>query len=591
MKTRIAAGAGAVAAFRRLLRLLRRDDRGWLAAGTALALLSTLSGIGLLAVSGHFITSMALAGVGGTAINYYTPAALIRLFAILRTGGRYAERLVTHEATLRVLARLRGWLFGRLVPLAPARLGGMRSAELFSHLRADVDALEHAYLGTLIPLAVAAATTLAVLATVLCWLPVLALPLVLLLGAGGVLLPRWAMRQGAAPGATVVECTESLRVLAADGVRGRAELALYGAEAAHARRIAEVAEQLQQARRRIDRLQATGSAGVAVAAQLAVVAVLACGLPALQQGTLAPSGLTMLALLAMAAFEALAPLPDAWAQLGATLASARRVFALADTLPAVAEPAAPSPVVYDNDLVIRQLRMRYDTNGPWALDGVDLDLPQGHRLALVGASGAGKSSLAGALLRLYPCDGTVTLGGAPLDAWRGDDLRGRIALVDQQPYLFDASLRDNLRLAGPDASDARLAEVIGQAQLDGYVASLPRGLDTWVGENGVRVSGGEARRIAIARALLADAPILILDEPTEGLDAGTAAQLYQALDKVMEGRSVLLITHRLGGLSVLVDEVATIRDGRIVGRYPVADAGGAGGHRSATRLAQVDSIE
>ena len=202
------------------------------------------------------------------------------------------------------------------------------------------------------------------------------------------------------------------------------------------------------------------------------------------------------------------------------------------------------------------------------LDGVDLDLPQGRRLALVGASGSGKSSLAGALLRLYPCAGTVTLGGVPLDAWRGDDLRARIALVDQQPYLFDASLRDNLRLARPDASDAQLAQAVRRAQLDDYVAGLPQGLDTWVGENGVRVSGGEARRIAIARALLADAPILILDEPLEGLDAGTAARLYRALDEAMAGRSVLLITHRLGQLSALVDEVATLRGGRIAKSVP-----------------------
>lgn len=570
MKRLVAAASSDAAVFRRLLGLLRGTDRRWLAAGFALALTSTLSGIGLLAVSGHFITSMALVGAGGVAINYYTPAALIRLFAILRTGGRYAERLVTHEGTLRVLARLRVWLFARLVPLAPARLGGMRSAELFSRLRADVDALEHAYLGALIPLAVAAVVTLVVLAAVLLWLPMLALPLVPLIGMGGLLLPRWAMRRGKEPGSEAVACMESLRVLAADGVRGRAELALYGAEAAHAERIAAVAQRLQRSRRRIDRLQAVGSAGVALAAQLAVVAVLACGLMALRRGVLAPPDLTMLVLLAMATFEAIAPLPEAWAQLGATLASARRVFALADTPPAVAEPSSPSPSVRDNSLVIRQLRLRYDAAAPWVLDGLDLDLPQGHRLALVGASGSGKSSLVGALLRLYPYEGTITLGGAPLDAWQGDDLRARMAVVDQQPYLFDASLRDNLRLARPDASDERLAQVIRQAQLDAYVASLPQGLDTWVGENGVRVSGGEARRIAIARALLADAPILILDEPTEGLDAGTAARLYQALAEAMIGRSVLLITHRLGGLSALVDEVATMHRGRIVGHRTMA---------------------
>lgn len=569
MRTPRAAADSDAAVVRRLFGLLRGEDRRWLLAGTALALASTLAGIALLAVAGHFITAMALAGASGAAINYYTPAALIRLFAILRTGGRYAERLATHEGTLRVLARLRTWLFARLVPLAPAGLGGVRSAELFSRLRADVDALEHAYLGALLPLAVAASTSLVVLVVVLCQLPALLLPLAALMATGGLLLPRWTLRHGRAPGAEAVACMESLRVLAVDGLRGRAELALYGAEAAHAAQVEAVAARLRRARRRIDGLQAAGSAGVALAAQFAVIAALACGLPALQRGTLAPPDLTMLALLAMAAFDALAPLPEAWAQWGATLASARRVFALADTPPAVAEPAAPTPPAHGYDLMVRGLRLRYGAAGPWVLDGVDLDLPQGRRLALVGASGSGKSSLAGALLRLYPCTGTATLGGVPLDAWRGDELRARIALVDQQPYLFDASLRDNLRLARPDASDAQLAQAIRRAQLDDYVAGLPRGLDTWVGENGVRVSGGEARRIAIARALLADAPILILDEPLEGLDAGTAARLYRALDEAMAGRSVLLITHRLGQLSALVDEVATLRGGRIAKPVPV----------------------
>lgn len=572
MNTRPGIGDSDLAIVRRLLGLLRAEDRRWLLAGVALALLSMLSGIGLLAVSGHFITSMALVGAGGAAINYYTPAALIRLFAILRTGGRYAERLTTHEATLRVLGRLRVWLFARLVPLAPARLGGLRSAELFARLRADVDALEHAYLGVLIPLAIAALTALVVLSVVLCWLPVLALPLGILMLMAALLLPYWTLRQGRTPGEQAVAHAEELRVLAVDGLRGRAELALYGAEAAHAAKVDAAAAKLRQARARIDRLQALGSGGVALVAQCAAVAALACGLPVLGSGALDPAALTMLTLLAPAAFEAIAPLPDAWAQWGSTLASARRLLALADTPAAVAEPAQPSPPACDSGLAIRGLRLRHDEAGPWVLDGVDLDLPQGCRLALVGASGTGKSSLAGALLRLYPYEGNIALGGVPLAAWRGDDVRARIALVDQQPYLFDASLRDNLRLARPDASDAQLALALRRAQLDEYVADLPRGLDTRVGENGVRVSGGEARRIAIARALLADAPILLLDEPLEGLDAGTAGRLYRALDEAMRGRSVLLITHRLGQLSALVDEVATLHGGRIVARRAVVPA-------------------
>ena len=469
-----------------------------------------------------------------------------------------------------MLANLRVWLFGRLVPLAPAGLGELRSTELFSRLRADVDALEHAYLGVLIPLLVALVVVLVVVVLSALYLPVLSLPLLLLFIVAGAWLPRWALRRGQAPGEIVVACDEALRELASDGLRGRAELALYGAEDAHAAKLVAVSERQRRAQRQLDRLQALGGAGVMLIAQLAAVCTLILGLSALRSGGLAGPELVMLALLVPAAFEAVTPLPEAWAQLGATLASARRVFDLADTPVPVPDPVAPSPVIHRHDLRLRDVRLRYADTGPWVLDGVDFDLPQGRRIALVGVSGAGKSSVVGALTRLYPCAGSITLGGTPLDAWRGDDLRAQIAVVEQRPYLFDASLRDNLLLARPEASETELAAVIQLAQLGEYVAALPQGLRTWVGEDGVRVSGGEARRIAIARALLANPPILVLDEPTEGLDAGTVAQLYAALDAAMRGRSVLLITHRLGGLAALVDEVATLQDGRIVECVDVA---------------------
>jgi ATP-binding cassette, subfamily C, bacterial CydC len=553
---------------RRLFGLLR-TERPWMLAGAVIAIISTLAGIGLIAVSGHFITAMALAGAGGLAINYYTPAALIRLLAIVRTLGRYLERLITHDATLRLLGRLRSWLFARLVPLAPARLTALRSAALFSRLRADVDALEHAYLGVAMPVANAIVVVLSTLIVTLIYLPWLGICLIGLSAAGGLYLPWRSWRQGHVPGAESVACTEALRELAADGLRGRAELVLYGAEAAHAERIARLTAQQQQARRELDGLQAMGSAGVMLCAQLAVVCALVLGLPALQASALAGPDLVMLALLAPASFEAIAPLPEAWAQWGATLASARRVFALADTPPAIDEPTGNPPNTARFDLSIRQLRLRYDDAPSWALDGVNLDLPQGARLALVGASGAGKSSLIGALLRFYPYEGQITLGDIPLERWQGDALRSHMAVVEQQPYLFDASLRENIRLGRPDATDESLLAAITQARLDGYLASLPLGLDTWIGENGIRVSGGEARRIAMARALLMDAPILILDEPTEGLDAVTAGELYESIATAGRGRSLLVITHRLGKLSALVDEVAVMRAGRMIERLPV----------------------
>ena len=554
---------------RRLFGLLH-SERRMLIIGALIAVLSTLAGIGLIAVSGHFITAMALAGASGAAINYYTPAALIRLLAIVRTLGRYLERLTTHDATLRLLARLRSWLFGKLVPLAPARLTALRSATLFSRLRADIDALEHVYLGVAIPLLTAVAVAFGTLVVATSYLPWLGACLLVLFTAAGVGLPWWTWRRGQAPGVDTVSSADALRELAADGLRGRAELVLYGAESLHAERIAAVTVQQQQARRTLDTLQAVGASGIMLMAQLALICALLLGLSALHAGVLAAPELVMLALLLPAAFESIAPLPDAWAQLGATLICARRVFALADTAPAVKEPTDPSPHAEHCDLAIRQLRLRYGNASTWALDGVDLDLPQGTRLALVGPSGAGKSSVLAALLRFYPYEGQIALCGSPLESWRGDDVRSRIAVVEQQPYLFDASLRENLKLGCPDASDAMLHTVIAQARLEHYVASLPHGLDTWVGENGIRVSGGEARRIAIARALLLDAPILVLDEPSEGLDAITARELYDSIASTTQGRTLLVITHRLGSLSALVDEVAVMRAGRVVEREAVA---------------------
>lgn len=550
--------------------MLLWPERRRMAAGLALALLSTVSGIALLVVSGHFITEMALVGAGGAAVNYYTPAALIRLLAILRTGGRYGERLSTHDATLAMLGRLRVWLFGRLIPLAPARLGGLRSAQLHDRLRADVDTLEHAYLGLLVPFAVAACSALGVVALACLYsMPLGAALGVLLLTAGGA-LPATVRRQAAGASARVQAHTQALRWQLADALQGRAELVLFGAQARFDHRLEHTLEQREVEQRRLYRVGAWGEAGTLLLVQLALIAALLVGLPLLRAGSLQAPDLVLLVMLAIAGFEAMAPLPAAWAQLDAVRAAAQRVFALADTPPAVLDPVQPTPLPQGNALCLRSVQLRHGDDAAWALDGVDLDLPEGTHLALVGVSGAGKSSLAGALGGLLPIKGSITLGGAPLEHLRGDDLRRRIAVVEQRPYLFDASLRDNLLLAAPATDAQRLDEVIDQAQLRDYVQGLPQGLDTWVGENGAAVSGGEARRIAVARALLTEAPVLVLDEPTEGLDAQTAAALYRALASATRGRTVLLITHRLAGLGELVDEVATLAGGRVVARTPVA---------------------
>ncbi|MBW4053083.1 MAG: thiol reductant ABC exporter subunit CydC [Proteobacteria bacterium] len=558
-------------ALRRLMAVLY-PNRLWLAAGAALALLAALAAIGLMAVSGWFISAMALAGASGAAINYYTPAAAIRAFAILRSGGRYGERVVTHDATLRGLAGLRSWLFRRLIPLAPVRLSALRSADLFARLRADIDALEHFYLAVLVPAAVALVSVAAGLLLCLIVLPAAAPALLLGALSAGVLLPAWMQRRAAADaGQAVLEAAE-LRGMLLDAIRGHAELLAWGGVAAHSAHVDALAARLDARRTRVDLLQGVTGGLVGLLAQLTLLGVLALGLTAVHGGSLAPPLLVMLSLLTLASFEVIAPLSEALAQWRGTLASARRVFELADASPAFVEPdmspaLPPAPAV-----VFENARLRYTEDVPWALDGVDLSLAPGARVAVVGPSGAGKSSLLAALLKFYPLQsGRVWFGGRPVEALQGDALRRHVAVIAQETVLFNLSLLDNLLLAAPEADAGRIERAVRLAQLEPFVASLPEGYDTVLGEAGARVSGGEARRIAIARALLQDAPVLVLDEPTEGLDTRTARDLYAALDAAARNRTLLLITHRLSGLAQLVDEVVVMDAGRVVERLPVKD--------------------
>jgi ATP-binding cassette subfamily C protein CydC len=275
----------------------------------------------------------------------------------------------------------------------------------------------------------------------------------------------------------------------------------------------------------------------------------------------------MLALFVLASFDAIGPLPGAMQQVGETFAAARRVFELVDATPEVEEPRGSSPVPQDAGISMRGVRMRYGTDEAWALDGLDLDLPPGRRIAIVGPSGAGKSSIVRLLLRFREYQqGAVRFGGHDLRSYRGEDLRSRIAVVSQDTYLFDTTIRENLRIANPRASDEDVIRAARAAQIHDFIVSLPEGYDSYAGEAGVRLSGGQARRIAIARALLKDAPVLLLDEPTEGLDPQTERALVESIETLMAGRSVLVITHKLAYLGDRVDEVLVLERGSVVER-------------------------
>jgi ATP-binding cassette subfamily C protein CydC len=514
-------------------------------AGVAINVVVVLANVALLATSGWFITAMGLAGLGLMTLNYFTPAAAIRGLAILRTLGRYVERLVTHEATFRLIAGLRVWFYRHLEPLAPARLQHYRGGDLLSRIRADIDNLDNLYLRVVAPTAAALISSVVLVWFMARFSGAIALVDAAGLTIAGVALPLASRRLGRSPGRRAVTTRADLRSAVADGVRGLGELAVCGAVATHAARVAGGGRALTDEGRSLARIGAVTSALSGLAAQLALWGALVLAIPLVRSGALAGPELAMVALFVLASFEAVSPLPLAFGALGETLEAARRIFEVVDAMPAVRDPVRPATAPRRFDIKVRGLRMRYHDGGPWALDGIDLDVPQGGSIGIVGPSGAGKTSLLNVLLRFWEYqEGTVEIGGVALRDLDSSATRNLCAVVAQDTHLFNATVRDNLLLARPDASADDLRAVLTDVGILGEIEALPRGLDTLVGETGTRFSGGQTRRIAIARALLKDAPILVLDEPTEGLDAASERAVLHALDRLMAGRTTLLVTHR-----------------------------------------------
>ena len=552
---------------------LLRPYRGWMALGVLGALVTLLANVMLMAVSGWFITAMAVAGAAGVSINYFTPAALIRLAAMLRTLGRYSERLATHEATLHLLASLRVWLYRRLVPLAPAALDDLHSGDILSRIRGDVDALDNLYIRVLVPVVVATVGGTLFFLFLLLYDARVALLSLGFMVLAGVVVPWWSRAVGEAPGKRAAQAESDLRVACVDGLQGMAELQVLGAAGSQAERIDSLSRELAR-----DQVHLAGLSGVAHGAaglcmHLSLWGLLWLLIPLVQSGQLLPPQLAMLALFTLASFEAVAPLPLAFQQLGRTTEAARRLRSLIERTPALREPAGTAHSPDGHGLVIEGLGFGYPGGARAVLEDVDLRVAEGERLAIIGASGSGKSTLLDLILGFRAAgSGEIRIGGVPVGEMQGDRLRRLVTLVGQRSRLLDASIRANLLIANPQAPEAALEQACRTARIHAFIESLPEGYDTWVGETGVRLSGGQARRIAIARALLRDAPILLLDEPTEGLDAETAAALMSSLVKLMAGRTVILVTHRAVGLD-RVDRVVKLGRGRIVADGEAAASG------------------
>ncbi|NLE51408.1 MAG: thiol reductant ABC exporter subunit CydC [Chloroflexi bacterium] len=548
-----------------LVRLVRLawPYRWWMALSMLLGFATIGSAIGLMSTAAWIIARAAL----HPSIAVLQVAIVgVRFFGIARGVFRYLERVVSHQTTFRLLSRLRVWFYERVEPLAPARLEQYHSGDLLSRIGADIDTLENFYLRVLAPPAIAALVTL-MMALFFGAIDLrLALAIVAYLALAGIGVPLLTRHMSRRAGQSLVATRGELNATLVDGVQGLPDLVAYGQEARQIETVRGLSARIRDEQAHMARIGGLDAALGALLTGLAVITVLALAIPLVSGGHLDGVLLAVLALATISSFEAVLPLPQAFQHLESNLAAAQRLFDLVDATPAVVDPPDPLPPPARADLAAQDLRFCYAPDDPPALDGVSFTLPQGGTLAIVGASGAGKSTLVNLLLRFWDYgEGTITLGGQDLRCYRQDDVRAQFAVVRQDTHLFSGTIRDNLRLAQPEAPEQDLIAAARRAQLDAFIQGLPQGYDTWIGEQGLALSGGERQRLAIARAVLKDAPILVLDEATANLDAVTERAVMDAIAQAMRGRTTLMITHRLVGLEA-VDEILVLDAGRVVER-------------------------
>lgn len=542
---------------------LYKRHKWMLSLGVVLAIITLLASIGLLTLSGWFLSASAVVGVAGVySFNYMLPAAGVRGAAITRTAGRYFERLVSHDATFRVLAHLRVYTFTKVLPLSPSGIARFRQGELLNRLVADVDTLDHLYLRVISPLAGA----LVVILVVAVGLSVLDVTLALTLGGimflTVLLLPPLFYRAGKGTGAALTALRAQYRQQLTAWLIGNAELTIFNAADRYRETLDATESEWQEAQRRQAGLTALSQGVMMLISGMTVVLMLWMAAGGVGGNTQPGALIALFVFCALAAFEALAPVTGAFQHLGQVIASAQRVTDLTEQQPDVVftdgASAAPAPTA----VTFNNVSFRYSQQAQPALNQVSLTLNAGERVALLGRTGCGKSTLLQLLTRAWdPQSGEITLAGRPLAQYSEDALRASMSVVPQRVHLFSATLRDNLLLAAPQASDTTLAETLRQVGLDKLLEDS--GLNSWLGEGGRQLSGGELRRLAIARALLHDAPMMLLDEPTEGLDAETEQQILALLDKVTANKTVLMITHRLRGLADF-NQIVVMDNGQII---------------------------
>ena len=550
---------------RELLPYLKLYKKHWfgLSLGMLLAFLTLAASIGLLTLSGWFLSAAAIAGltIARETFNYMLPGAFVRGFAMGRTAGRWGERVVSHNATFKLLTDLRIFFFSKLAPLIPGRVSNLRDADLLNRLVADIDAMDHVYLRLVSPMVVGTLGILGLTALVSWFDSSLGLTLGAILFALLLTWPLLFYKLGKRNGSELTQNKADLRIATLDWLQGYSELTLFGAEQRYRETILNTQEKLLKNQFFNAHFSGLAQALLLLANGWTIVLMLWLAADGVGGNTPDPM-IALVAFATMASVELLMPIAGAFQHLGQTLTSARR---LNDII--LSEPDVQFPEHSDshNDafsIEYSGVSFSYPNTTNNVLKEVSLSIPEEHRIAIVGQTGSGKSTLLQLLNRYWDVQkGTIKIAGLAIQHWSESDLRKAISVVSQRVDILNGSLRDNLVMAKPEASDDELAQVLTKVGLAKLLDDT--GLDTWLGDGGRQLSGGEKRRVGIARALLHNAPILLLDEPTEGLDKQTEQQIMQLFEQHFVGKTVIFITHRLVDLDKM-DSICLIEQGEIV---------------------------
>jgi len=559
----------------------------WLVAlSVLLGFITIASGVGLMATSAYIIAAAALQP---SIAVLQVPIVGVRAFGVARGVFRYLERYISHDVAFRILAKMRVWFYQALEPLAPARLIHYRSGDLLSRAIADITTLENLYLRAVFPPLVAILVTLLITSFMNYFHLSLAVVTLAFLITAGVFLPFLVLLLNRKNGGFLIVSRANLHSAFIDGIQGMADLQAFCGESRQSRGVAVLIHSLRTAQQRLSWVGGMQTASGNLMAHLAAWVVLILAIPLVQQETIQGVYLPVLVLAALTSFEAIYPLPLAAQHIDSSLMAARRLLDIFDSPPTVRDPIIPLHLKYLSTdieatfskqgkkttrsrkplpptIEFKNISFSYTCNEPPALQDISFKLQSGQYKAIVGPSGAGKTTLLNLMLRFWDYQqGKILLDEVDLRNFHQDQVRQLFALVPQRPHLFNATMRDNILIANPQANQSELDQATKFAQIHDLIQTLPKGYDTWIGEEGFRLSGGERQRLAIARAFLKDAPFLILDEFTANLDTITEQRIFQAARELMVNRSTLLISHRLYGLEN-ADEILVLKDGSLIER-------------------------